>query len=65
MGDERDAVAALAHALRSPLAVVELYSGMLEAKGASLSDEQREEYVARIRRAVDEMRATMDRAAAR
>ena len=64
MADERDAVAALAHDLRSPLAVVELYSGMLEAKGASLSDDQRDEYVARIRRAVDDMRTTLDRAAA-
>jgi signal transduction histidine kinase len=62
--DEREPLAALAHELRSPLTVVELYSGMLEAKGAELSDDQREEYVARIRRAVADMREAIDRAVA-
>jgi signal transduction histidine kinase len=64
MADERDAVAALAHDLRSPLTVIELYSGVLEAKGSDLSDEQRDEYVAKIRRAVADMRDALDRASA-
>ena len=54
----------LIHDVRSPLTVVELYSGMLETRGASLTDEQREEYVARIRRAVADMRDALDRASA-
>ena len=65
MGDERDAVAALAHDLRSPLAVIELYSGMLEQGAAELDEGKRAEYVARIRTAVDDMRTTLDRATAR
>jgi signal transduction histidine kinase len=62
--DEREPLAALAHELRSPLTVVELYSGILETKGAELSDDQREEYVTRIRRAVADMRDAIDRAVA-
>jgi signal transduction histidine kinase len=62
--DEREPLAALAHELRSPLTVVELYSGMLETKGAQLSDAQRDEYVVRIRRAVADMRDAIDRAVA-
>ena len=65
MGDERDAVAALAHDLRSPLAVIELYSGMLEQGAEGLGEDKRAEYVARIRTAVDDMRTTLDRATAR
>ena len=65
MGDERDAVAALAHDLRSPLAVIELYSGMLEHGAGGLDEDKRAEYVARIRAAVDDLRTTLDRAGAR
>jgi signal transduction histidine kinase len=64
MADERDRVAALAHDLRSPLAVIEMYSGVLEQKGGALSEEQQAQYVARIRRAVGDMRDTLDRAVA-
>ena len=60
MADERDAVAALTHELRSPLAVIELYSGMLATRGAALDDGQRDEYVARIRAATAEMRDLLD-----
>jgi signal transduction histidine kinase len=64
MADERDPVAALAHDLRSPLAVIELYSGMLEQGAGRLGEDKRAEYVARIRRAVGDMRDALDRATA-
>ena len=63
--DALDPVAELAHELRSPLAVIEMYSGVLEAKGRALSDEQRGDYVEKIRKAVADMRDTLDRATAR
>jgi signal transduction histidine kinase len=66
MGEgEGDPLAELAHDLRSPLTVIELYSGVMEAKGAALSDEQRDEYVAKIRKAVGDMRDAIDRATSR
>jgi K+-sensing histidine kinase KdpD len=59
---ERDPLAALVHDLRSPLAVIELYSGMLEGDDGRLSAEQRVEFSRRIRAAAAEMRDRLDRA---
>ena len=55
----------LVHDLRTPLSVVEIFSGLLAQDDGRLTAEQRREYVARIRTAVDDMRTTLDRASAR
>ena len=60
MADERDPVAALVHDLRSPLTVIELYSGLLEREGLSLDAERHADFVDRIRHAVDDMRRLLD-----
>jgi K+-sensing histidine kinase KdpD len=62
MAEGRDSLAALLHDLRSPLAVVEVYSGVLERDDGKLSAEQRAEFSRRIRSAAAEMRDALDRA---
>ena len=55
-----DAVRRLVHDLRSPLAVVEGFAGLLERE--DLAPEQRADYVRRIRSAAAEMTERLDRA---
>ena len=50
----------LAHDLRSPLAVIEMLSGVLE-RDDGLAPEQRADYARRIRKAAGEIRDLLDR----
>jgi len=56
--DER--LVTLVHDLRTPLTIVQGFADLLERRGASLTDEQREEYVARIAAAAGEMKSILD-----
>ena len=58
MVDEPDPVRRLIHDLRSPLAVVDGFAGLLARD--DLSDEKRADYAARIAEAAAEMRALLD-----
>jgi K+-sensing histidine kinase KdpD len=62
MAEGLEPLASLLHDLRSPLAVVEVYSGVLERDDGQLSPEQRAEFTRRIRTAAAEMRDALDRA---
>jgi K+-sensing histidine kinase KdpD len=62
MAEGLEPLASLLHDLRSPLAVVEVYSGVLERDDGQLSPEQRAEFMRRIRTAAAEMRDALDRA---
>jgi signal transduction histidine kinase len=59
---ERDRVSALAHDLRTPLAVVSGFAELLERRGDALSPEQRAEYLARIVQGAREMDAILQSA---
>jgi signal transduction histidine kinase len=56
--DER--LVTLVHDLRTPLTIVQGFADLLERRGASLTDEQREEYVTRIAAAAGEMKTILD-----
>jgi len=56
--DER--IVSLVHDLRTPLTIVQGFADLLARRGASLTDEQREEYVTRIAAAAGEMKAILD-----
>jgi K+-sensing histidine kinase KdpD len=62
MAEGLDPLTTLLHDLRSPLAVVEVYTGVLERDQGQLAPEQRAEFVRRIRTAAAEMRDALDRA---
>jgi K+-sensing histidine kinase KdpD len=57
-GDER--LVSIVHDLRTPLTIVQGFADLLSRRGASLSAEQREEYVTRIAAAAGEMKAILD-----
>ena len=59
MADRGD-LARLLHDLRSPLAIVDGFSALLERDTGELTPEQRADYARRIRRAAAEMRAMLD-----
>lgn len=59
---ELDPVGRLVHDLRTPLAVVSGFAELLEMRGATLTDQQRAEYLARILDGVREMDALLQRA---
>jgi signal transduction histidine kinase len=59
---DRDALSALIHDLRTPLAVVSGFAELLERRGEALSAEQRAEYVARILQGTREMDAILQQA---
>jgi K+-sensing histidine kinase KdpD len=50
----------LVHDLRTPLTVVQGFAELLEKRGATLSAEQRDEYVMRIAEAARELRRLLD-----
>ena len=50
----------LVHDLRSPLAVIDGFSALLERDDGSLSAEQRADFARRIRAAAAEMRSVLD-----
>ena len=56
--DER--LVSLVHDLRTPLTIVQGFADLLARRGATLTDAQREEYVARIATAAGEMKAILD-----
>jgi K+-sensing histidine kinase KdpD len=56
--DER--LISLVHDLRTPLTIVQGFADLLSRRGADLSGEQREEYVARIVAAAGEMKSILD-----
>ena len=51
----------LIHDLRSPLAIVDGFSALLERDDGTLTPEQRTDFAGRIRAAAAEMRAALDR----
>ena len=58
--DPEERLAALVHALRTPLTVAGGFADLLEARGESLSLEQRAELVEKLAAGVREMRAILD-----
>jgi signal transduction histidine kinase len=56
--DER--IVTLVHDLRTPLTIVQGFADLLARRGTQLTDEQREEYVARIAAAAGEMKSILD-----
>jgi signal transduction histidine kinase len=56
--DER--LVALVHDLRTPLTIVQGFADLLARRGATLSEDERDEYVARIAAAANEMKAILD-----
>ena len=56
--DER--LISLVHDLRTPLTIVQGFADLLVRRGDTLTDDQREEYVARIAAAAGEMKSILD-----
>jgi signal transduction histidine kinase len=56
--DER--LVSLVHDLRTPLTIVQGFADLLARRSASLTDEQREEYITRISAAASEMKSILD-----
>jgi K+-sensing histidine kinase KdpD len=65
MADAPDPLRQLVHDLRSPLAIVDGFAGLLERGGATLDPERRADYAKRIREAAEEMRDLLDATRAR
>jgi signal transduction histidine kinase len=55
-------MADLVHDLRTPLAIVAGFAELLERRADQLSDEQRADYIDRIREAADRMNELLDEA---
>jgi len=56
--DER--LVSLVHDLRTPLTIVQGFADLLSRRGATLTEEERTEYVARIAAAANDMKAILD-----
>jgi signal transduction histidine kinase len=56
---------ALVHDLRTPLTIVQGFADLLSRRGATLTEDQREEYVTRIAAAAGEMKSILDSERAR
>ena len=56
--DER--VVGLVHDLRTPLTIIQGFADLLARRGSSLTEAERDEYVARIAAAAAEMKAILD-----
>ena len=50
------------HDLRTPLAIVAGFAELLERRAEVLTDEQREDYIVRIRESADRMNELLDEA---
>jgi signal transduction histidine kinase len=59
-GGEDERLVTIVHDLRTPLTIVQGFADLLSRRGATLTDEQREEYVTRIAAAAGEMKAILD-----
>jgi signal transduction histidine kinase len=55
-----DRLVKLVHDLRTPLTIVQGFAELLERRAATLSDEERGEYVARIAAAARDMKDILD-----
>ncbi len=51
---------AIVHDLRTPLTIVQGFADLLARRGPTLSEEERDEYVARIAAAAGEMKSILD-----
>jgi signal transduction histidine kinase len=60
MSDDDERLVALVHDLRTPLTIVQGFADLLARRGATLSEDERNEYVARIAAAAGEMKAILD-----
>jgi signal transduction histidine kinase len=60
MTDDDERLVALVHDLRTPLTIVQGFADLLARRGATLSEDERNEYVARIATAAGEMKAILD-----
>jgi signal transduction histidine kinase len=58
--EEREAIHQLAHALRTPIAVIQGFSELLLRDDGAATPEQRRDYIERIRSAAGEMREKLD-----
>lgn len=58
--DPQERFAGVVHDLRTPLAVIAGFAGLLRRRGDALSDAEREDYVQRIAEAAEEMRAILE-----
>jgi signal transduction histidine kinase len=56
--DER--LVSLVHDLRTPLTIVQGFADLLSRRGATLSEDERDEYVGRIATAAQDMKAILD-----
>ena len=57
---EDEPLVALVHDLRTPLTIVQGFADLLSRRGATLTEEQRTEYVARIAAAANDMKTILD-----
>jgi len=58
--EEDERLVALVHDLRTPLTIVQGFADLLGRRGPTLSEEERDEYVARIAAAAGEMKSILD-----
>ena len=58
--EEDERLVALVHDLRTPLTIVQGFADLLARRGPTLSEEERDEYVARIAAAAGEMKSILD-----
>jgi signal transduction histidine kinase len=58
--EEDERLVALVHDLRTPLTIVQGFADLLARRGSTLSEEERDEYVARIAAAAVEMKSILD-----
>jgi signal transduction histidine kinase len=58
--EEDERLVALVHDLRTPLTIVQGFADLLARRGSTLSEEERDEYVARIAAAAGEMKSILD-----
>jgi signal transduction histidine kinase len=56
----RDELHDLAHALRTPIAIIQGFADLLLRDEGTLSEDQRREYAERIRSAAGDLRAELD-----
>jgi signal transduction histidine kinase len=60
-GQDRDALHELAHALRTPIAVIQGFAELLLRDDGTLTPQQRHDYAERIRTAAGDLRDELDR----